>query len=119
MSFRVSVTPFEKEGSNICELAHIYLNDCFLINNVSLLQGKKGVFVSMPSYKTRQLDDQKRPVYQDICFPITKEFREKLNDIIMLGYEQAKEEMEEDITQEQTEGGVPIPKQQEPELLFR
>lgn len=53
LSFKVSVTPFEREGSNICGLARIYLDDGFLINNVSLLQGKNGVFISMPSYKTK------------------------------------------------------------------
>lgn len=109
LSFKVSVTPFEREGSNICGLARIYLDDCFLINNVSLLQGKNGVFISMPSYKTKQLDEKGKNVYQDICFPITKDFREKLNNVILQGFEQVKENI-----REQTEGGIPntvVPKQ--------
>lgn len=38
----------------------------------------------MPSYKTKQLDEKGKNVYQDICFPITKDFREKLNNVILL-----------------------------------
>ena len=78
LKFNVKVTPFERDGSNIRGLARIYLEDCFVINNVSLLQGKNGLFVAMPSYKTKQTDEQGKSIYQDICFPVTKEFRENL-----------------------------------------
>lgn len=107
MSFKVSVTPFEREGRNICGLARIYFDDCFLINNVSLLQGKNGVFISMPSYKTKQIDGNGRNVYKDVCFPITKEFREKLNSVIMQGFEQAKKNQQE-VAKEQSDNFVPI-----------
>lgn len=36
------------------------------------------VFVAMPSYKTKQTDEQGKAVYQDVCYPVTKQFREKL-----------------------------------------
>lgn len=90
LAYNVKVTPFEREGSNIRGLGRIYLEDCFVINNVSLLQGKKGVFVSMPSYKTNQKDEQGKSIYQDICFPVTKEFREKLYGDISGAYHEAK-----------------------------
>ena len=32
----------------------------------------------MPSYKTKKVDENNKPVYADVCYPITKEFREKL-----------------------------------------
>lgn len=118
MPFKVSVTPFEREGSNICGLARIYIDDCFLINNVSLLQGKNGVFISMPSYKTKQIDGNGKNVYKDVCFPITKEFREKLNGVIMQGFEQAKENRQE-AAREQSDGFMPVPDMMEPELPFR
>ena len=38
--FSVTVTPYEREGSNIRGLARIYFNDSFIVNNVSILQGK-------------------------------------------------------------------------------
>ena len=38
----------------------------------------KELFVSMPRYKTNEKDENQKEIYQDICNPITKEFREKL-----------------------------------------
>ena len=59
-------------------LASIYFEDSFIVNNVTILQGKENLFVAMPSYKTKKMDENNKPVYQDVCYPITKEFREKL-----------------------------------------
>ena len=64
------------------------------MNNVSILQGKDKVFVAMPSYKTKQTDVHSKPVYQDVCYPVTKEFREKLYSEIVSQYEKAKEQSE-------------------------
>lgn len=89
--FSVTVTPYEKEGSNIKGLARIYFDNSFIVNNVNILQGKENIFVSMPSYKTKQLDEQGKAIYQDVCYPVTKEFREKLYTEIVREYEQAKE----------------------------
>lgn len=38
--FSVSVTPFEREGSDIRGLARIFFEDGFLVNNVTILQRK-------------------------------------------------------------------------------
>ena len=42
------------------------------------MQGKENLFVAMPSYKTKKVDENNKPIYADVCYPITKEFREKL-----------------------------------------
>ena len=93
--FSVSVTPFEREGSNIRGLARVFVEDSFVINNVTILQGKDKLFVAMPSYKTKQNDEQGKPVYQDVCYPVTKEFREKLYTEIIEAYEREKEKQKE------------------------
>ena len=93
--FSVSVTPFEREGSNIRGLARVFFEDSFVINNVTILQGKDKLFVAMPSYKTKQNDEQGKPVYQDVCYPVTKEFREKLYTEIIEAYEREKEKQKE------------------------
>ena len=90
LSFVVKVTPYEREGSNIKGLARIYLDDSFVINNVSVIRGKNDVFVAMPSYKIKQTDKEGKAVYQDICFPITKEFRERLYGEIVKMYKEEK-----------------------------
>lgn len=71
LPFTVAVTPFEKENSSIRGLARIYLADCFAVSNISLIMGKNGLFVSMPSYKTNRFDENNRSVYRDICYPVT------------------------------------------------
>lgn len=39
--FRVAVTPFEREGSNLRGLARIYFEDSFVVSNVSIIQGRE------------------------------------------------------------------------------
>ncbi|MGN1196829.1 MAG: SpoVG family protein [Acetatifactor sp.] len=87
--FRVAVTPFEREGSNIRGLARIYFEDCFVVSNVSIIQGKEKEFVAMPSYMVKQNGGKSQ--YQDVCFPVTKEFREKLYDALMDCYQQERD----------------------------
>lgn len=102
--FTVKVTPFEREGSNVLGLARIYFEDSFVVGNVSILQGKEKEFVAMPSYKAKQTGKDGKPQYQDVCFPVTKEFREKLYAAIMDCYQQEKEKvMDQGRTQAETQ----------------
>ena len=117
--FSVKVTPYEREGSNILGLARIYFEDSFVVSNVSVLKGKEKEFVAMPSHMVKGRGG--KPDYHDICYPITKEFREKLNNSILECYQQAKEEAlnesrEQAMVQSQM---VAENRQYEPELPFR
>ena len=78
--FSVKVVPFTQEGSNVIGFVRIYFEDCFVVNNATIIQGKETAFVSMPSYKTKEVDENNKPVYHDVCYPVTTEFREKLYD---------------------------------------
>lgn len=90
--FKVRVTPYEKEGSTIRAMASISFNG-MAVNNVTIHENKDGhMFVSMPSYKTNQVNEQGKPVYKDICHPITPKFREKLENAILQEYVNAKEQ---------------------------
>ena len=93
--FSVTVTPYERKGSNIKGLARIYFENSFIVNNINIVQGKEKIFVSMPSYKTKQVDEQGKPIYQDVCYPVTKDFREKLYNEIISEYEKAKDKSNE------------------------
>ena len=94
--FSVTVTPYEREGSNIKGLARIYFENSFIVNNVNILQGKEKVFVAMPSYKTKQKDENGKDIYQDICYPVTRDFREKLYGEIERAYQEAKDKQQEE-----------------------
>ena len=86
-----------KEDSNIKGFATVVFGDFFKITNIAILENKdKGeLFVSMPSYKTKQVDEQGKPIYQDVCYPVTKDFREKLYNEIISEYEKAKDKSNE------------------------
>ncbi len=86
--FSVTVTPYEREGSNIKGLARIYFENSFIVNNINIVQGKEKIFVSMPSYKTKQVDEQGKPIYQDVCYPVTKDFK---NSIMRLSLNMRKQ----------------------------
>ena len=49
----------------------------------------------MPSYKSKQVDEHGNPIYQDVCYPVTKDFREKLYNEIIAEYEKAKDKSNE------------------------
>ena len=86
LQFKVSVVPYERQSGNVRGIGRIYFNDNFVVNNVFVLQGKENLFVAMPSYKTKQKDEQGKAVYQDVCYPVTKEFREVLYGAIVEVY---------------------------------
>lgn len=103
LDFNVKVTPFEREGSNIRGLARVYLEDSFVVNNISLLEGRNGLFVAMPSYKVKQASGKGKSEYQNICYPVTKEFREKLYDAVMDVYELERDGQEKQQVSEKPE----------------
>ena len=111
--FSVTVSPYEKEGSNIKGLARIYFENSFIVNNVNILQGKENIFVSMPSYKTKQIDEQGKAIYHDVCYPVTKEFREKLYGEIVREYEQAKDKNQNQVRENDEKHEGDSEKQQE------
>lgn len=86
LNYRVSVTPYEKSGSNIRGLASVYLEDSFVISSITLINGKNGVFVSMPAYKANIPSKDGENTYRDIAYPITKEFRAEISKAILDEY---------------------------------
>lgn len=82
MKVDVKIGSIRPEGS-VRAYASVNLNDCFAIRNVKVMDSTKGLFVAMPSYKSSSGE------YKDICFPVTKEFREQLNNAVIDAYKQA------------------------------
>ena len=86
MSVDVKVYPMQQgrnDKSNLLAYASVTLGGCFAVNNVRVMNGKKGPFMAMPSKMGR--DKQ----YHDTCFPTTAAMREKLNTAVMGAYERA------------------------------
>ena len=89
--FSVSVTPYEKEGSSIRGLARVYFDNSFVVGNISIFNGKGKEFVAMPSCRVKAVGKEGKTEFQDICFPVTREFREKLYGEILDVYRREKE----------------------------
>lgn len=70
-----SMTISDDENSAIKAFAAVTVNDEFVIKNIKVIEGDKGLFVAMPS---RKISGE----YQDVVFPITKEAREQLNNAV-------------------------------------
>jgi stage V sporulation protein G len=69
------------DGKNTLGYAHITIGDTYVVKNLRIVKGKKGVFVGMPSNKSRRGD------YIDVFFPITQEARIYLTRTIIEAFE--------------------------------
>ena len=65
----------------------VTFDNCFVIHNVKIIEGKSGVFIAMPSRKTRTGE------YKDVAHPITPEFRGTLQKTILDEYERVKDQI--------------------------
>ena len=61
----------------------VILDDCFLVKNVRVVEGEKGLFVSLPSRRNVKGE------WTEQCFPMTKELREKLSAVVLAEYDRA------------------------------
>ena len=60
----------------------ITIESCFVVRNMKIIQGNKGLILCMPS---RKLADGS---YKDVAHPITMEFRKFLEDKVMGAYQE-------------------------------
>lgn len=81
---KVSVRKLDTKNS-LRAFVDIEFDECFVLKGIKVVDGKKGLFVAMPNEKG---SDGK---YYDTAFPITKKFREELNDAVFEEYDNADE----------------------------
>ncbi len=62
----------------------ITFDNCFVVHNVKIIEGKDGLFIAMPSKKTATGE------YKDIAHPISPEFRSELQNRILDDYNSGK-----------------------------
>jgi stage V sporulation protein G len=64
----------------------VTFDDCFVVHNVKIIEGKSGVFIAMPSRKTRAGE------YKDVAHPIHPDFRAELQQKILDTYEMGSDD---------------------------
>ena len=79
----VRVRPFSKDDEKLKAFATITFNDCFIISDLKIIKGKKGLFVAMPSRK------MKDGTFRDIAHPLNNETRGMIEREVLAAYEDA------------------------------
>lgn len=79
MEIKVKIHSLHPENSRLAD-ASVSLDGCFAIRGVKIVNGSKGPFVSMPSYKSGEQ-------YRDLCFPCTKEFKQEFDRAVLDAYQ--------------------------------
>ena len=91
MKVEVRSKELENAVNGLKGTASISFDGCFAVHNINIVESRDGnLFVSMPSYKTKQIDENGKDVYKDICFPVTKDFRERLFNAVLTSYREHK-----------------------------
>lgn len=80
----VRVFPKENLGKTL-GFANITLMDKFVVKNLRIVKGDKGIFIGMPSNK------RKNGEYIDLFFPITQEARDMITGAILDKYNEVME----------------------------
>lgn len=62
---------------------YITIDDEFVVHDIKVIEGEKGMFIAMPSKKA--MDGE----YRDIAHPINSNTRERIQSMILEKYEQA------------------------------
>ncbi len=85
----VRVRKVSKDGK-MKAVVSITIDDEFVVHDIKVIEGEKGLFIAMPSRKAADGE------YRDIAHPINSETRSEIQSIILTKYEEtvAREEAE-------------------------
>ena len=86
----IRVRRMSKEGK-MKAVVSITIDDEFVVHDIKIIEGEKGLFMAMPSRRT--LDGE----YRDIAHPINSATRERLQNMILDSYENTQPELGEEI----------------------
>lgn len=86
----VRVRKITKEGK-MKAVVSITLDDEFVVHDIKVIEGEKGLFIAMPSKKAADGE------YRDIAHPINSVTRDSIQQIILEKYEAVLAEPEEEV----------------------
>lgn len=77
---KVRVHKVEREDSRLKGYATVTLDDCFVVSNIKIIEGKNRLFCQMPNHKVR---DER---FEDTVYPTNQETREMFESKILEEY---------------------------------
>ena len=81
----VRVRKVAKEGK-MKAVVSITIDDVFVVHDIKVIEGEKGLFIAMPSRKATDGE------YRDIAHPINSETRESIQNMILHKYQEGMEQ---------------------------
>jgi len=81
----VRVRRVAKEGK-MKAVVSITIDNEFVIHDIKVIEGEKGLFIAMPSRKSADGE------YRDIAHPINSDTRKRIQDLILTKYEESADE---------------------------
>lgn len=67
--------------NKVVAIASIVIDECFVVHDLRVVNGDKGLFVAMPSRKLPNGD------FRDICHPINTDARNAIQDAVLTQFE--------------------------------
>lgn len=92
----VRVRPYEKGDDKLKAFATITINNCFVIGDLKVITGQRGLFVAMPSKK------RKDGRFSDIAHPLNQETRELIEQRVVDVYNEEMLKPQSERTTEDT-----------------
>ncbi len=77
----IKVFPVEEE--KLKAFVSIVIDSCFMVNDIKVIKGREGLFISMPSRR------KKNGKFKDVAHPLNNETRQMLERLILADYEEA------------------------------
>ena len=81
----IRIRSVEKKGK-MKAVVSITIDDEFVVHDIKIIEGEKGMFIAMPSRKAADGE------YRDIAHPINTATRERLQSMILSKYQESLEE---------------------------
>jgi stage V sporulation protein G len=77
----VKVFPIQEE--KLKAFVSIVFDHCFMVNDIKIIQGRDGLFISMPSRK------KKNGEFKDVAHPLNNETRRMIEEKVLAEYDHA------------------------------
>ena len=81
---QVKIFPVQED--KLKAFVSVVFDHCFMVNDIKIIRGRQGLFISMPSRK------KKNGEFKDVAHPLNNETRQRIEGLVLAEYERALEE---------------------------
>lgn len=77
----IRIKKVEGDSNKLKAYASVTFDDSFVVHNIKVIEGQNGLFIAMPSRKTKSGE------MKDVAHPINSDFRERMQNAILEAYQ--------------------------------